>query len=155
MLKRGTRLCLIGVFLLILSAAAAAGTLELTDASGRYNLAPYTWLYEDADGSLCADDIIKRGALREFTINGAETINRGYSDSSWWFGFSLKNSSAVHSRWYLELSFPTMDYFELYRVSSGRAMLVAREGDSFPFFHRPILFNNFVIPFSLRRRILP
>jgi len=149
MLKRGTRLCLIGVFLLILSAAAAAGTLELTDASGRYNLAPYTWLYEDADGSLCADDIIKRGALREFTINGAETINRGYSDSSWWFGFSLKNSSAVHSRWYLELSFPTMDYFELYRVSSGRAMLVAREGDSFPFFHRPILFNNFVIPFSL------
>ncbi|MBN1497650.1 MAG: SpoIIE family protein phosphatase [Spirochaetes bacterium] len=149
MLKRGTRFCLMGMFLLILSAAAAAGTLELTDTSGSYNLAPYTWLYEDAEGPLSADDIIKRGVLREFTINRTETINRGYSDSSWWFGFSLKNSSAVHSRWYLELSFPTMDYFELYRVTSGRATLVAREGDTFPFFHRPIQFNNFVIPLSI------
>jgi serine phosphatase RsbU (regulator of sigma subunit) len=151
MIKHFARTCLFIVFILMFSSTIRGETLELADNSGKYSLERYVYSHEDISGSLTTEDIIRMGGIARFTRNRSGTINKGYSDSSWWFGFSLKNMSAIHSRWYLELAFPTMDYFEVYRVQQDKALLLSREGDDFPFAHRAIHFNNFVIPLSLER----
>lgn len=149
MIRQVIRACILGSLICMFSSNAMGESLELTDNSGKYSLDRYMYSYEDRSDTLSVEDIQRMGGMRRFTRNRSGTINKGYSDSSWWFGFSLKNMSAVHSRWYLELAFPTMDYFEVYRVLAGKSLPLAREGDNFPFAHRAINFNNFVIPLSL------
>ncbi|MEW6525727.1 MAG: 7TM diverse intracellular signaling domain-containing protein [Spirochaetota bacterium] len=137
------------VVMILLSALQAfAGTVVLDDTNDTYDTTPYISILEDTTSQLSAEDIIKHGFLTKFKDNTRKGINEGYSDSSWWFYFSVHNRSS-HTHWLVDLSFPTMDYFEFYHVNEKGITCIAKEGDIFPFYHRKIALNNFILPLTL------
>ncbi len=137
---------IIAVLLFLSTSARAAEVLELNDSRGNYDLAPHTRVLEDPSGKLAPEEVMTRIMETRTEVSRSRAINKGYSESAWWIAFSLKNESPTREEWYLELSFPTMDYFELHRASPEGCLLLARQGDSFPFNRRLIDFNNYVVP---------
>lgn len=137
------------VITVILCSRAYAATVVLDDTRDTYDTTPYISIYEDKNSRLSAEDIINNDVITKFKNNTAKGINKGYSDSSWWFHFSVLNIS-THTYWLMELSFPTMDYFEIYSINKKGLTCIAKEGDVFPFDHRKISLNNFIIPLTLR-----
>jgi len=137
------------VVMTVLSCVKAyAGTIVLDDTRDTYDTTPYISMYEDKTSKLSVEDIIKTDLITKFQKNTHKGINKGYSDSSWWFYFSLHNRSS-HTHWLAELSFPTMDYFEVYSINKKGFTCIAKEGDIFPFGHRKIALNNFILPLTL------
>lgn len=131
---------------------AYAGTIVLDDTHDTYDATPYISVYEDKTSQLTVEDIIKNDVIAKFKNNTHKGINKGYSDSSWWFYFSLHNKSS-HTNWLVELSFPTMDYFEIYSINKKGFTCIAKEGDIFPFGHRKIALNNFILPLTLHPNV--
>jgi serine phosphatase RsbU (regulator of sigma subunit) len=136
------------VMIVLSSLQAFAGTVVLDDTNDTYDTTPYISILEDTTSLLSVEDIIKHGLLTKFKDNTRKGINKGYSDSSWWFYFSVHNISS-HTHWLVDLSFPTMDYFEFYSVNEKGITCIAKEGDVFPFYHRKIALNNFILPLTL------
>ncbi len=138
------------VMIVLSSLQAFASTIVLDDTQDTYDTTPYMMMFEDPASQLSAEDVIKNDIITQFKTNTGNGINKGYSDSSWWFSFSVHNRSS-NTQWLVELSFPTMDYFELYSIDKkGIITCIAKEGDFFPFDHRKIALNNFIIPLTLR-----
>ena len=127
---------------------AFAGTIVLDNIHDTYDTSPYISMFEDPTSQLSAQDIIKNDLLKKFQDNTSKGINKGYSNSSWWFYFSVHNRSS-HTHWLVDLSFPTMDYFEFYNVNEKGITCIAKGGDIFPFGHRKIALNNFILPLTL------
>ncbi|MCX8123339.1 MAG: SpoIIE family protein phosphatase [Spirochaetes bacterium] len=144
------QILLIIIIYLLLPVVGFAYNCVLNDAQHTYDIAPCIYFYEDASSQLTAEDIVKKDILRKFYPNAQKVINKGYSASWWWFYFSLTNNSSNQS-WVFDLAFPTLDYFELYSLQGKTVTLLTTEGDLFPFNHRKILLNNFVVPVAIKK----
>jgi len=113
-------------------------------AQARQPLASYIYYYEDARSSLGIDDILTLPNAN-WTHNSHAVFNHGYSQSTWWLRVTLANPTPNQIKRLLEISYPVLDYVNLYVYSPQQHEHIAL-GDKLPFHERPINHRNFVIP---------
>lgn len=73
-----------------------------------------------------------------------ETVNFGFTDSAYWFTFSIHNTSTTHNTALLRISYPLLDYIELYRPEENGGYRKTIGGDTFHFHQREITDVAFV-----------
>lgn len=75
--------------------------------------------------------------------------NFGFTSTAYWFKFYIDNKSNDFQAIYLELPIPFLDSIQLYQLSNGDILNKYDVGDQYPFEQRPIIHQNFVMPFDL------
>jgi len=117
------------------------------DQQEALSIGPNMLYLSDHDRSMNIEQAMYEG-LSWQTIHKASP-NFGFTNSAYWFRFTLLNTSPETERVLIELPIPFLDDIHLYRVSDGEVLENHQLGDLRPFQERPILHQNFVMPFSL------
>ncbi len=81
-------------------------------------------IYEDKSASLTFEDIQE---VQEFTT-GSNSISTGYSDSSYWLKFNIKNSSQKSKKQFIKFTENFLHEIECYVVSDDGKYLKYRDG---------------------------
>ncbi|NMB63793.1 MAG: hypothetical protein GYA16_02865, partial [Spirochaetes bacterium] len=96
---------------------------------------------EDKQNTMLFDDVVSSD---KWNNNVTETINFGFTDSAYWFTFNVNNTSKIKKTALLRISYPMLDYIELYRPTENGGYEKTIVGDSFPFHQREITDVAFV-----------
>lgn len=134
--------------LMIASSAFAIGTLPLSPNQGEYLLTPYTEYLEDPSNQVDLHDLLSPVKHWSWQSNteSSETINFGYTQSTYWVRFDIANPNNSHDERYLEIAYAVLDNISLYLLSENKEPREIILGDKHPFHKRPLDHRNFVIP---------
>ncbi len=114
-----------------------------------YVLGPYLYYLKDPKGELSISQVNTRGMRNRFKRSNAPAPGFGFTSSTYWFKFSLKNPSYKQVSRYLEIEYPLLDHVELYEPTPAGTYRIYKEGDHQEFSHRPVLYRNFVFILTL------
>lgn len=123
-------------------------SLTLDDAILKQEIAPHLSYVEDPESELTIDSLLA-GKNIQWMKNTQSTPNFGYSSSTYWFRFSVKNRSSVALTRLLVVDYPLLDQLEMFRVEDGKRVETYLTGDRFPFTQRPLNHRNFVFPITI------
>ena len=90
---------------------------------------------EDEANAYSIDSITSRDI--QWQTNTERVFNQGYSSSYWWLKFNIENVGSVSS-FLLEVSYPVLDYVDIYFVEENVMISQYSMGDKLPFSERPI-----------------
>ncbi|MGB4269214.1 MAG: 7TM-DISM domain-containing protein, partial [Spirochaetota bacterium] len=90
---------------------------------------------EDKQNTMSFDDVVNSDKWDDAVT---ETINFGFTDSAYWFTFTVNNTSKIKKTTLLRISYPMLDYIELYRPTENGGYNKTIEGDSLPFHQREL-----------------
>ena len=76
-------------------------------------------------------------------------LNFGFSNSTFWFNFSLENQSQALQELYIHLDYALLDDIRVYHVIGNKLVQKYESGDHLPFGERPVDFPTFLFPISL------
>lgn len=136
------------ILLMLSCSVACADTLEVDTHTLRESLTNYILYVEDASHNLTISDMT---ALEneQWEHNSQDTFNHGYNKSSWWLKFSLDNQDNQKIARILEISYPVLDYVDLYLVKGQTVVESFNMGDKLPFNQRPVRHRHFIVPVTL------
>lgn len=75
--------------------------------------------------------------------------NFGFTATAYWFKFNINNISDKTQSVYLELPIPFLDSIRLFQTLNKKIIQSYDVGDQYPFTQRPIIHQNYVMPFEL------
>jgi class 3 adenylate cyclase len=104
------------------------------------------YLYEDKNQQETIDTI--KTKISEFKKSDKEIPNFGYSNSTFWVYFKIKNPTNQNSKILLELYYPLLDEIDFYLFESGNMIKTIETGDLRNFYTREIPHRNFLFPLS-------
>jgi len=118
--------------------------LDVAEAKSGQNLAFVTRYVEDTSGDLVIGDEESLGwqAARE-------DLSFGYTNSVYWFRFKLTNSGHRHLSRLISISYPVLDYIDLYRKSNDGEWQLISLGDKQEFSDRLLPHRHFLVPFEV------
>lgn len=98
---------------------------------------------EDPDGNLTVTDVIRQepGGWKQ---SETESLNFGFTESAYWFRFTVDNTMPGPTEWLFEITYPLIDHIELYIPQAGGFFKKISAGDRYPFSHREISDKNFL-----------
>ncbi len=98
---------------------------------------------EDKSGNITLADIVQEDLVWEEAGDSA-TLNFGFTGSVYWFRFTVDNQLNREQEWYFELTYPLLDFIELYAPQKNELFKKITAGDHYPFSHREFPDKNFV-----------
>lgn len=101
---------------------------------------------EDTSGVLDAKTILQNIDTLEWAEVSGEIANFGYTKSPYWFRFSITNPYNANADKLLEISYPQLDFIDLFQIESGKIISLHKTGDHFPFSKRMIDHPYFLFP---------
>ncbi len=96
---------------------------------------------EDKSGRMSFDGARESGGWKS---TGVEAVNFGFTPSVYWFRFAVESRGYGDRDLYLELSYPMLDYVDLYVPDETGTYRVKRTGDLLPFSNREVQDRNIV-----------
>ncbi|MFL0805152.1 MAG: EAL domain-containing protein [Agarilytica sp.] len=89
--------------------------------------------------------------LEEQPVSTVATPNYGFSNKTYWVGWSLRNTTQAQKDLYLEIAYNMLDSVKIYffDTQSGQLEASFHLGDRQPFKERPVHHPNFVVPLQL------
>lgn len=117
-----------------------AAVIEITETPPNNAVVPLEYIKDNLH-QLKFNDIIK---IQKWEVVEKENVNFGFTDSSYWFRFSIHSRSRTPQSVLLRISYPMIDYIELYKPDENGNYIKETAGDSFPFSHRKITDVGFV-----------
>jgi len=114
-------------------------------ASPRLELTPFVTVLEDAGGQLTLAEVAAAAASRFKPVGGAQSINLGYSKSTFWLRFALAKGSGTQEHRLLEVAFFELGHVAFY--APGQAPVVT--GQNYPLSSRPWPHRYYVFPVTL------
>lgn len=102
--------------------------------------------FEDESKLLSIDDI--RRSDTEWKTSEENVFNQGYSQSNWWLKFEIENQSLAE-RYLMEVSYPVLDYLDVYLEQDNKIYQHYSMGDKLPFQERPIHHRLFLVPIDI------
>ncbi len=135
--------------LLLVMALPSAGwslsTITLTGSQDEYNLGGDMEFIEDPSGLKTLSEIRDSAGW----VRSAATVpNFGITRSSYWGRIALDNT-VPGAEWYFELSFPSIDYVDLYVQGDKGGTVQFHTGDRLPFDRRDVPNRAFVFKLNL------
>ncbi len=150
---------IIGVIICGFPFAHAQEPVLLTNKHGQYPLGHHLAILEDPQKQFSIEDVRSPKFAKCFTLNQADTPNFGYTHSAYWVRFQVNNRASIATKWLLVMSFPNMNYLDLYTPESSCQtpgdpvsacnMIVTHAGNLLPFTQRKIPNHHFVFPLNL------
>lgn len=118
----------------------AEEVLLLSPSTQRYPLGPHVQYLEDAGGTVKVDEILAGRFDRDFVASTGQSLNFGFTSSTYWFRVKLINRNPSVSDWILEVPYPMLDYVDVYLAYrySDKEMVSYRGGDLVPFSTREL-----------------
>ncbi|MGC8121065.1 sensor domain-containing diguanylate cyclase [Marinobacter sp. VGCF2001] len=132
---------------LIFPSLCAAEAVEWSQFSKRLELSRSVDYWPEAGSP--SIDRVRHLPEQAWTRNDSDSVSLGYGDEVYWFRVKLANTLDARADNFLEISYPVLDFIEVYRVDRGAVVESLRMGDKRPFYDRPIHHRNFIIPLSL------
>lgn len=110
------------------------------------------WVFEDKHHEFDASQVADINQ-KQWTKHNHNSFNLGYNTSSVWLKVAIQNRANKDNLILLDLTYPLLDYIDLYRVTpneSDQVTLVVQSGDRLPFKQRAIQHPNYVYPVELQ-----
>lgn len=128
--------------LLLFSAHTLHAEFLLRDSMIGRSLADSILYYEDKESNKTFEDIkaVPDSMLKPLH---EDTVNLGYSDSSFWFKLKILNKSSQKKTWLIESQYPILDYISIY-IPAESGYNVIHSGDCLPFANMPYEYYNFI-----------
>lgn len=101
------------LFLVLNAGSLFSQSIFYSDDQKKIKLDPYIYYYEDESGEKEITAIIKKENI-ELKKADFDSINFGFTNSTYWISFSVYNNTP--SQVFLQLDNPLLNYFELYTV---------------------------------------
>ncbi len=101
---------------------------------------------EDGSGTLDLKDVRESAHTAEWISISGETANLGYTESPYWFRFTITNTEASNADKLIVISYPQLDSIDYYRIENKSIIEHTVTGDNFPFSERPIEHPYFLFP---------
>jgi serine phosphatase RsbU (regulator of sigma subunit) len=102
------------------------------------------YIFEDVTDTLEFSDVeTELGTINFKLHNSSEEPNFGFTNSSFWFRLTVKNTSQAGTYW-LEIPYPFLNFMEVYLPDSMGNYQRHSVGDHLPFSKRKILHKNFL-----------
>jgi len=135
-------------YLLLCGSCVAIGTLPLSPNQEEYLLTPYIEYLEDPSNQLDLHDLLSPSSneLWQSNTESSETINFGYTSSTYWIRVDITNPNNTHDERYLEIAYAVLDHAILYLLTDDAAPEKITLGDKRPFHSRPLDHRNFIVP---------
>ncbi|WP_309373715.1 diguanylate cyclase [Rhodoferax sp.] len=125
---------------------AAGAPISLDAVSGRYDLNPVIEVLEDPGGKLNLADIqSKTVAEHSFEASSGGLSSFGFTNSAYWFRFSLSNPSPQARQMVLVLRAAWLDSIDFYQPTAVGNYSQRRFGDTLPFSQREHVHPQFLI----------
>ena len=105
---------------------------------------------EDPESQMNLDDFLRSETREKLIESKTDTVSLGYSDSTYWFEFELKNRGPVTRDLIVEIDNPNLDQVDVYFSTKGGIKLQHQLGDKKSFSERLIEHHNFLIPLQLK-----
>jgi signal transduction histidine kinase len=125
--------------LLCLGSLLHAETLILPTQAQRIDPQPYVEYLEDPGGTLRSTDFERPEVAARFRpwADSHNTMNFGFTSSTWWLRLRLKTASDTRGRWLLEIPYLHLDEIDLHAPDREVLELGAsRPFEARPYFHR-------------------
>jgi hypothetical protein len=102
------------------------------------------YILEDESGNFNLDNLLSDSLQNQFMLWEHGEPNFGFTSSVYWIRFTIENSSYKNINAYLEVSYPLIDYIDLYSPDDSGDYIVKNTGDHLPFHTRDINHRNFI-----------
>lgn len=96
----------------------------LQDTTNKIDMTDYLYYLEDTTNRLQPKDIVQQQIQSRFK-KVHKKINYGFTKSTFWIRFNVKDISSSPTTWYLLLDYPLIENVTLYRKKSGRLQKLA------------------------------
>ncbi len=149
-LRRYWRLWLPLVWLVLLPAAPAQGTVAAVDLGwleDQVALTPLARHLVDTSDRLTLKDVLQKPDTH-WQDNPDGTINFRQSPHPFWFHVRLKGLAELRHSSYLRLNYPHLDELDLYLVRDGQVIAEYHTGDTRPFNTRPVPHRLYLFPLN-------
>mgnify|MGYP003672900018 CR=1 FL=1 len=126
----------------------SAKSIELK--SSFLSLKPSTQIryIEDPEHKLLKETIFTAAEVKWQAIPNP-SANFGFSNSVFWFKFSLENVGTDLQELYIHIAYALLDKVQLYQVQNDILVKEFETGDHFPFEQRPVNFPTFLFPIDI------
>lgn len=103
-------------------------------------------LLEDAGSELTIVDVSSEPVARRFAPATLAAANVGFTSSSWWVRFTLRNDGAAERQIFLRQSYPLIDYVDLYEPAGTGGWRKHETGDRRAFETRAVAHRDLLFP---------
>ncbi len=142
---------IISIALLLTGRVSASEALVLNDSFSSRDLSAHIKFIEDKSNQLDLRSVMEldSSAWSSLPNNGASSANFGFSESSYWLSYTLKNIDDQNLDLLINLDYALLDSIDFYGISEGRVVDEYHMGDALPFDQRIIEYPTFVFPVEL------
>ncbi len=145
-------LSLVLLFMISLRPSSLMGStpLLIDESIGEQSVGTHLEYLLDPNSEFTIETLLA-GAEKESWIKSEKEIpSFGFSNSTFWFRFTIANSDATIKSMFLELAYPLHDDMSFYFIGSDGSMRERHFGDLRPFAEREIQYRNFAfkLPFA-------
>jgi diguanylate cyclase (GGDEF)-like protein len=123
--------------------ANAAG-ITLQDSVGHQSIHAFLDILEDPQGSLSLDDVLRGTAAARFRREGQDYFSQGFTNSAYWYRFTLQNPYSQSRTRILALDVAWLDSAVLYVPDAAGQYEAIEMGDELPFRQRTIRHHHFL-----------
>lgn len=143
------RLIICFVLVLLGGTAVQAETVKWQSHTQSLNIVKSVDYLLEPESGLTLDQV---RALPEahWRDNRSENLSFGYGEQAYWFRVPIRNTSAEAVSTYLEIAYPVLDQVAVHAVGPEGETDSFLLGDKQPFYERPVLHRNFLVPLILQ-----
>jgi signal transduction histidine kinase len=126
----------------------AQSAVSLDTAHSRLPLGTHLGFIEDSGGRLTIDDVSRPAFSETFLPLNRETLNAGYSASTYWFRFTATNTGTRDLKRFLEVPFPILGEVAFFQPSDEEQgkFTILMAGDALAFSDRVVPHRHLVFP---------
>ena len=127
---------------------AVAKDIDVSVNPNTYSIGKSLQYYKDTTGRFRAENIINDKNIVWKKVD-SEIPSYGFDSSSFWFLFSVSNSSSHSIERIFTISYPLLDQIDFYAYSENQLIKQFRSGDNLIFNNRPINSRFFGFPLKI------
>ncbi|WP_168016100.1 diguanylate cyclase [Halomonas salinarum] len=142
-------LCWLILLFVSVSGALHADTLSVSEDTLPVKLGNHLEYLEDLESKYSIDTVRSGITSEAWQRSNEDTLNFGYSGSTYWVRFALENKNTSFTRSMIEIAYPVLDKVNAFIFQEGELVTKYTMGDRTPFNNRPIAHHNFVFPVKL------
>jgi len=135
-------------FLVIPKTLFANDTIIIEKGNNKYLLGKRLGYFKDKEGELTVYDVLQRN--NEFMKSESKTLNFGFTSSTYWVHFKVKNETKKDLTLFLEQSYSLIDELLLYMLENNKLIATKEGGDSLPFNIRDVKHRNIIFKIDIK-----
>jgi len=131
--------------------AANSQIITLDHEKSNYLLGRNLYILEDKDGSLTIDNILKNDYDSRFIKSEIDIPNYGFTTSTYWIKFEIKNPYNAPQEMYLKIGNPLLTFIELYIPGANNEYQKKIAGNHYAFKYRELQYRNCVFKININK----